>query len=174
MMGELVVIHKKEIVDVCNEQNLGSLKYSSDIKDVNEIVIDNITNRDFFTSIDNIIYEKNEYLYVAPLLIWAVAVVIAGVSAVSISNTVKNNKRQREEIYREGYTKRYLDKETLGEVAFINRKEMQKQFLIAQQDYLQQEENMIQQNRKDKRKNIVIILVGGILTIMIASKLLNR
>ena len=51
---------------------------------------------------------------------------------------------------------------------------MQKQFLIAQQDYLQQEENMIQKNRVDARRNIVIILVGGILTIMIASKLLNR
>ena len=163
MMGELVVIHKKEIVDVCNEQKLGSLKYSSDIEDVNGIVI------------DNIVFEKNEYLYEPiSITVWIIATVIAGISAVSISNTVRNNNRAREEIYRQGYTKRYLDKETLGEVAFLNRKEMQKQFLNAQQDYLQQEENMIQQNRLDTRRNIVIILVGGILTIMIASKLLNR
>jgi len=175
MMGELVVIHKKEIVDVCNEQKLGSLKYSSDIEDVNEIVIDNITNRDFLTSIDNIVFEKNEYLYEPiSITVWMIATVIAVASSVTISNTVRNNIRAREEIYRQGYTKRYLDKETLGEVAFLNRKEMQKQFLIAQQDYLQQEENMIQQNRLDTRRNIVIILVGGILTIMIASKLLNR
>ena len=175
MMANLVVIHKKEIVDVCNEQKLGSLKYSSDIEDVNGIVIDNITNRDFLTSIDNIVFDKNEYLYEPiSLTVWIIATVIAGVSAVTISNTVRNNKRERAEIFRDGYTKRYIDKETLGEIAFINRKEMQKQFLIAQQDYLQQEENMIQQNRVDARRNIVIILVGGILTIMIASKLLNR
>ena len=175
MMANLVVIHKKEIVDVCNEQKLGSLKYSSDIEDVNGIVIDNITNRDFLTSIDNIVFDKNEYLYEPiSLTVWIIATVIAGVSAVTISNTVRNNKREREEIFREGYTKRYIDKETLGEIAFINRKEMQKQFLIAQQDYLQQEENMIQQNRVDARRNIVIILAGGILPIMIASKLLNR
>ena len=175
MMAEIVVKHKQEVVDIANEQNLGSLTYSSDIEDVNGIVIDNITNRDFLTSIDNIVFDKNEYLYEPiSLTVWIIATVIAGVSAVTISNTVRNNKREREEIFREGYTKRYIDKETLGEIAFINRKEMQKQFLIAQQDYLQQEENMIQQNRVDARRNIVIILVGGILTIMIASKLLNR
>ena len=175
MMGELVVIHKKEIVDVCNEQNLGSLKYSSVIEDVNEIVIDNLTNKNFLTSIDNIVFEKNEYSYEPiSITVWIIATLIAGAGVITVANTVSNNRRERAEIFRDGYTKRYLDKETLGEISFINRKEMQKQFLIAQQDYLQQEENMLQQNRVDTRKNIVIMLVGGILTIIIASKLLNK
>ena len=35
MMSNLVLIHKKEIVDIVNDEKLGSLKYTSDIKDVN-------------------------------------------------------------------------------------------------------------------------------------------
>ena len=175
MMAEIVVKHKQEVVDIANEQNLGSLTYSSDIEDVNGIVIDNITNRDFLTSIDNIVFDKNEYLYEPiSITVWIIATLIAGASTVAITNSVDKAKKEREDIFREGYTQRYINKETLGEIAFINRKEMQKEFLLAQNDYLQQEENMIQENRKNLRFNIAFILVGGIITIMLASKLLNK
>ena len=51
---------------------------------------------------------------------------------------------------------------------------MQKQFLIAQQDYLQKEENMIQANRKADRLNIAYIMGVSIITIIIASKLTKK
>jgi len=51
---------------------------------------------------------------------------------------------------------------------------MQKEFLLAQSDYLQKEENMIQENRKSARVNSLMIVVGGIVTVLIAVKLLKR
>jgi hypothetical protein len=91
-----------------------------------------------------------------------------------IITTANRNRKAKAELLREGYTKRYINKETLGEIAFINRKEMQKQFLIAQQDYLQKEENMIQANRKADRLNIAYIMGVSIITIIIASKLTKK
>ena len=61
MMSELVETHKEEIVDIINQRNLGSLTYASDIYDVEDVVYENLENKDFLTDIDNKVYEKEEY-----------------------------------------------------------------------------------------------------------------
>ena len=67
-----------------------------------------------------------------------------------------------------------LIKETLNEIAFIERKKMQNKFLLAQSDYLQQEENMIQKNREKTKMNSLYIVLGGALAVLIAIKLLKK
>jgi hypothetical protein len=79
----------------------------------------------------------------------------------------------REEIFREGFRSRYLNKETRDEIAFLQRKEMQKQFLLAQSDYLQQEENLIQKNRENTRMNSLYIALAGGVVVYIAIKIMK-
>ena len=174
-LAVFVLINKRDVISLINKLGIASLPYDTSISIVNEIVINNANTLESGLIKMALNQKDEEYSSFEPIstTAWIIATIIISVTATGLVVNSNEAKRQREEIFRLGYTKRYIDKETLKEVAFINRKEMQKQFLIAQQDYLQQEENMTQQNRKDKRFNIAFILVGGIMTVLLASKLLK-
>lgn len=175
MMAELVVKHKNEIVDIVNNSNIGSLKYTSDIKDVNKVVVDNLENKDFLDSVDKIVFEKNEFCY-EPISL--TAIIIASVIVVSTGVLIAHKsslaRKERRNILRENRRTLYLQQEELDEIAFLERQDLYKEFLVAQQDFLQQEENQIQAEREQDRKDILMIVVGGILIVAAASVLMNR
>ena len=171
-LAVFILQNKQEVISLINRLGISSLPQDASIDVVNEIVIDN--PKALEEGLKSIANEGYSNVICAGVCVWIVAGIVVLVSGVAIENTIRNSKREREEIFRQGYTQRYLNKETLNEIAFINRKEMQKQFLIAQQDYLQQEENMIQENRLNKRNNIVYIILGGSLAVFIASRLLKK
>tara|TARA_R100001086_G_C11760989_1_gene238120 strand:+ start:93 stop:644 length:552 start_codon:yes stop_codon:yes gene_type:complete len=175
MMSELVETHKEEIVDIINQRNLGSLTYASDIYDVEDVVYENLENKDFLTDIDNKVYEKEEYCYEpvsATVIIIAAAIAIVG--GITVEQTIRKNRQLREKIFREGFRDRYLTKEQLAEVALINRELMQNKFLDSQAQFLQEEENYIQQQREKSREQALLIIVAGVLTIIFASKYLVK
>ena len=50
---------------------------------------------------------------------------------------------------------------------------MQNQLLVAQSDYLQQEENLIQKNRENTRMNSLYIALAGGVVVYIAIKIMK-
>lgn len=175
MMSELVKTHKEEIVDIINQRNLGSLTYASDIEDVEDVVFKNLENKDFLIDIDNKVYEKQEYSY-EPVSITAIVIasLIVVVGGITVEQSIRKNRQLREKIFREGFRDRYLTKEQLAEVALINREMMQNKFLDSQAQFIQAEENYIQQQREKSREQALLIIVAGVLTIIFASKYLVK
>ena len=174
MMSNLVLIHKKEIVDIVNDEKLGSLKYTSDIKDVNKVVVDNLTNEDFLKEIDKVVFEKKEFCY-EPISLTAIiiaSVIVVG-TGVSVGIKLSNARKERRQILKENRRTLYLKQEELNEIAFAEREDLYRAFLEAQKDFLQQEENQIQAEREQDRNDIVMILIGGLLIVGIASFLMK-
>ena len=175
MLSELVVTHKNDIVDIINEQKIGSLTYTSDLEDVNSIVLDNLENQEFLKVIDDKIYEKEEFCYEPISLTVAIiaAVIVVG-TGVKIAHKASLARKERRNILRENRRSIYLTQEELDEIAMIEREALFSDFLIAQNEYLQREEIAIQQKRDEDRKNILTIVVAGIFLVIGASYVLKR
>jgi len=171
-LAVFVLQNKSDVISLINRLGVASLPYDAHISEVNAVVIDNA--KELESGLKVISNDGNSPFVCAGLCVAIVVGVLAIVGGVAVQQDISRNRKMRDEIFRNGMRSRYLNKETLVEIALINRKEMQKEFLLAQSDYLQKEENMIQENRKSARVNSLMIVVGGIVTVLIAVKLLKR
>tara|TARA_R110001592_G_scaffold20489_8_gene83070 strand:- start:4126 stop:4701 length:576 start_codon:yes stop_codon:yes gene_type:complete len=164
----IALLYKKEIVDLINQQNLGSLSYASSMIDVNGVLIDNLENKEFLNSLDQILYdtawERKEYLYepITITMIVIASLIVVG-TGVKIGVNAKKNREMRDSIRRENRRTLYLSQEELDEVTLIERKGLINEFLVAQGEFLQDEEIAIQQEREKTRKGIIFIVIGGIM-----------
>ena len=80
-----------------------------------------------------------------------------------IGISAKKNREMRDSIRRENRRTMYLSQEELDEVTLIERKGLINEFLVAQGEFLQDEEIAIQQEREKTRKGIIFIVIGGIM-----------
>ena len=162
----IVLLHKKEITNLINRLNLGSLTYDSPISEVNKIVIENLDNQEFLVGV-TAITQGEGYLYdggiSAGVIILASLLTVGTVAYVADAS--RRNRLERDAIQREDRRTMYLTQERLEEIAYYERELLQQDFLAAQADFLQREENEIQRKREEDRKSIVIIVVGGILLV---------
>ena len=178
----IVLLYKNEIIDIANRQGLSSLTYDTPISKVNELVINNLNNRKFIADIDKMLHDKawetDEYRYepitISATVAWIIAGVITAATTIAIVDKVNRAKKERDAIFRDNLRSRYLTKEQLDEIAFIERKRLGQEFLVAQSDFLQREENEIQAKREEDRKNILYIVVGGIFLVAGVSYYMNK
>jgi len=171
-LAVFVLQNKRGVISLINRLRIASLPLDAPIIDVNEVVIDNIKELEpGFLKIANNGYSSFACAGVCIGIIVAALVITSGVA---IQQDISRNMKMREEIFRIGFRSRYLNKETLNEIAFLQRKEMQKKFLYAQQDYLQREENMIQENREATKNNSLYLVLGGAVALIVAIKILNK
>ena len=178
----IVLLYKNEIIDIANRQGLSSLTYDTPISKVNELVINNLNNRKFIADIDKMLHDKawetDDFRYepitISATVAWIIAGVITAATTVAIIDQVNRAKKERDAIFRDNLRSRYLTKEQLDEIAFIERKRLGQEFLAAQSDFLQREENEIQAKREKDRTNILFIVVGGILLVASMSYYLNK
>ena len=178
----IVLLYKNEIIDIANRQGLSSLTYDTPISKVNELVINNLNNRKFIADIDKMLHDKawetDEFRYepitISATVAWIIAGVITAATTVAIIDQVNRAKKERDAIFRDNLRSRYLTKEQLDEIAFIERKRLGQEFLVAQSDFLQREENEIQAKREEDRKNILYIVVAGIFIVAGVSYYMNK
>ena len=178
----IVLLYKNEIIDIANRQGLSSLTYDTPISKVNELVINNLNNRKFIAEIDKMLHDKawetDEFRYepitISATVAWIIAGVITAATTVAIIDKVNRAKKERDAIFRDNLRSRYLTKEQLDEIAFIERKRLGQEFLVAQSDFLQREENEIQAKREEDRKNILYIVVAGIFIVAGVSYYMNK
>lgn len=177
-LAVFILQNKTDVISLINRLRIASLPLNASISNVNEVVIDNSANKELEKGLIQIATEENEYKNAIFTLTATAAWIIGGLlvvtAGVAVQQDIRRNKKMREEIFRTGFRSRYLNKETLNEIAFIQRKEMQNKFLLAQSDYLQQEENMIQKNREKTRMNSLYIVLGGALAVFIGIKILKK
>lgn len=170
--------NKTDVISLVNKLRIASLPLNASIANVNEVVIDNSTNKELEKGLMQIATEENEYknaiFTLTATAAWIIGSLIVVTAGVAVQQDIRRNKKMREEIFRTGFRGRYLNKETLAEIAFLQRKDMQKKFLLAQSDYLQKEENMIQKNREATRMNTLYIILGGALALFVAIKILKK
>lgn len=166
--------NKTDVISLINRLRISSLPLNASIVNVNEVVIDNSSNKELESGLLKIANNGYSGFVCGGVCIAIVAGIIVVTAGVAVQQDIRRNKKMREEIFRTGFRSRYLNKETLNEIAFIQRKEMQNKFLLAQSDYLQQEENMIQKNREKTRMNSLYIVLGGALAVFIGIKILKK
>lgn len=170
--------NKTDVISLINRLRIASLPLNASIAKVNEVVIDNSTNKELEKGLMQIATEENEYknaiFTLTATAAWIIGSLLVVTAGVAVQQDIRRNKKMRREIFRDGFRSRYLNKETRDEIAFLNRKEMQKQFLLAQSDYLQQEENLIQKNREKTRMNSLYIALAGGVVVYIAIKILKK
>jgi|GEM_PF-3121624 len=166
--------NKTDVISLINRLRISSLPLNASIVNVNKVVIDNSSNKELESGLLKIANNGYSGFVCGGVCIAIVAGIIVVTAGVAVQQDIRRNKKMREEIFRTGFRSRYLNKETLNEIAFIQRKEMQNKFLLAQSDYLQQEENMIQKNREKTRMNSLYIVLGGALAVFIGIKILKK
>jgi hypothetical protein len=172
-LAVFVLQNKTDVITLVNGLELASLPYDAPISNLNEVVIDNSGNKDFIEGLQKIANEGYSNAICGGICIGILVAAIAITTGVAVQQEAARNKKMRDEIFKAGFRERYLTKEQLAEIAFINRKEMQKQFLVAQADYLQKEENMIQEQREGTRTNALYMVILGGVAVIIATKILN-
>lgn len=170
-----VLKNKNAVIDLINNQGLGSLTYGSSMASVNKIVIENLGNDDFITGMQNIMNEGYSNVAVIDdiVVIVILCVVAAGTATATIITANQNARKIRQELIREGYRSQYLKKEELNEIAYLERERLQVLFLNAQSDYIQKEENLRATEKKAKEQNIVMVLVIAFSAVVIASALMQ-
>jgi|TARA_R110000823_G_scaffold191750_9_gene323318 hypothetical protein len=173
-LAVFVLQNKTDVISLINRLRIASLPLNASIANVNEVVIDNSSNKQLESGLQKIATKGYNSFICAGICIAIAVGVIAITTTVAVASDIRRNKKMREDIFRTGFRSRYLNKETLNEIAFIERKKMQNKFLLAQSDYLQQEENMIQKNREKTKMNSLYIVLGGALAVLIAIKLLKK
>ena len=171
-LAVFILQNKKDVITLINRQGLASLPYDASIERVNEIVIDNPLELE--EGLKRIGNEGNNYIACAGVCIAIVVGIIAIATTTGIVTANKRAARERDEVYKDNLRSRYLTKEQLHEIAFIDRQAMQREFLMSQAEFLQKEENLVQAQREDVRKNTLYIVIGGIVTVMIGGILINR
>ena len=170
-----VLKNKKAVIDLINNQGFGSLTYSSPITDVNKIVIENLGDDDFTRGIQNIMNEgySNVAIVDDVVVIIIMCVIAAGAATATIITENANARKIRQELIREGYRSQYLKKEELQEIAYLERERLQVMFLNAQAGYVQMEEDIKTQNKKEKQENIVMVLMVGITAVVVVAALIQ-
>ena len=172
-LAVFVLQNKTDVITLVNGLGLASLPYDAPISNVNDVVIDNSNNQDFSYGLEKIANEGYSNVICGGVCVGILVAAIVVTTGVAIQQEAARNKKMRDEIFKSGFRERYLTKEQLAEIAFINRKEMQKQFLVAQSEYLQKEENMIQEQREGTRNNALYMVILGGVAVIIATKILN-
>jgi|TARA_R110000851_G_scaffold56807_4_gene132696 hypothetical protein len=171
-LAVFILQNKKDVITLINRQGLASLPYDASIERVNEIVIDNpLELEEGLQRIGNTGYTN---VCGTGLCIGIVVAVIAIVTTTGVVLANKRAARERDEVYKDNLRSRYLTKEQLAEIAYLDRQGMQRQFLMSQAEFLQKEEKLIQSQREDTRKNTLYVVIGGIITVMIGAILMNR
>ena len=150
------------------------MTYDSPITEVNKIVIDNFANDDFIEGIDKI--RDEGYFYAEPISTTAIiiAAIIVGTTTATIVYSNWNARKVRQELVREGYRSQYLKKEELDEIAYLERERLQVMFLNSQSEYIQKEENYKAQLKRNEQEKMVMIVVIGITTVIIASAIMRK
>lgn len=171
----IVLLHKKEITDLINQLNLGSLTYDTPISEVNKIVINNFDNQEFLSGLTQIVEGKGYYYDggISAGIIILVSLITVGTVAY-VADASRRARLERDAIQRENRRTMYLTQERLEEIAFYERGYLQQDFLAAQADFLQREENEIQRKREEDRKSILTVVIGGILLVGALSYVIKK
>ena len=169
-----VLVYKPEVIKEINQLGLGNLPSDASQEEVNKIFINNLDNKEFISRLDSAI-RKDSTGYVNDFGITAIilaSLIIVG-TGVYVGVAANSARKQRQEIIAEQRRATYLSDEERDEVALINRKNFQNMFLEAQADYLNKEERQYAKEVVRKKKNIAMILSGGMVVMITATFLLR-
>lgn len=173
-LGVFILQNKKEIIALLNRLGLSSLPNDVRIDILNKEVLYNLPDKRFEEGLKDIANEEYEYAICAGVCVVIVAAVVVASTATGIVLANQRAKRERDEVFRDNLRSRYLTQEQLNEIAIYEMQVMQREMLLSQAEYLQKEENLVQAQREDLRKNTLYIVIGGILTVVVGSILIKR
>tara|TARA_R110001599_G_scaffold122244_4_gene294002 strand:+ start:974 stop:1525 length:552 start_codon:yes stop_codon:yes gene_type:complete len=174
-LAVVALIYKKEVINLMNHLGLASLSPNASQLKVNRIFIDNLTNKEFVEKLDEIVVKDSGNYSNAIFTITAIVVaslIVVG-TAVKVGMDASSARKQRAELISEQRRATYLNEEERDEIARIEREKFQNMFLEAQAQYLNTEEQVYLEKIERKKKNIAMILTGGIVTVVAATYILK-
>lgn len=173
-LGVFILHNKKDVITLINRLGLASLPYDVSMPILNEVVLDNLYNPLFVEKLNRVSEDDYEYIACGGVCIGIVVGIIVASTTTGIVLANKRAKRERDEVFRDNLRSRYLTQEQLKEIAYNEMRIMQREMLLSQAEYLQKEENLIQAQREDVRKNTLYIVIGGILTVAAGAILMKK
>ena len=166
--------YRKEVINLINEQGLGSLTYNSKQSEVNRIVFENFYNTRFVEGLDGIIRKENEgYLNVIAATAIALIVLAVGTAAVTTNNIIQKRRDDFERLVKEDRRNKYLTREELDRIEYYDNRKMQNIVLETQMNYMLKKKVYLDAKEKGEKQNIAIMITGGVLVLIVTNYMIK-
>tara|TARA_B110000902_G_scaffold267190_1_gene358984 strand:- start:7512 stop:8063 length:552 start_codon:yes stop_codon:yes gene_type:complete len=166
--------YRKEVINLINEQGLGSLTYNSKQSEVNRIVFENLYKKRFVEGLDDILRKENKgYLNdfgISTIIVIIVAVVA---SASAVNSSIKNRRADFENLVKEDRRNKYLTREELDTIEYYENRKMQNIVLETQMNYMLKKKTYLDAKEKGEKQNIAIMITGGVLVLIVANYMIK-
>ena len=126
--------YRKEVINLINEQGLGSLTYNSKQSEVNRIVFENFNNKRFIDGLDKIVRNTSkDYLNFVVTTAMLIAIGVAAISSgIAANNIIQKRRDDFERLGKEDRRNKYLTREELDRIEYYDNRKMQNIVLESQ------------------------------------------
>ena len=175
VLGIFLLKHKDEVISLINRSGLGALTYDTPQLEVNEVVVANLDNKMFINELDEIVRQDSKgYLNDFGITaIITIAVAVISMTATIWNNSVKNQRAMDQAIY-EGRRDLYLNREQQKKLLLHQNGALLKELQMVQLEYLNEEEQLRDEQETEQKQNIAVIVGGGMIVVAIAIYLLRK